>query len=88
MTLNVKQKRISPDSTPSVSKSFINQSMSSSTDKSEEEDVFGEDMNGDVVPKRFEVISRYKIISCKYVVHHVYMQFCICIRGYFDSELF
>ena len=54
MTLNVKKKRINPDSTPSVSKSFINQSMSS-TDKSEEEDVFREDLNGDVVPKRFKV---------------------------------
>ena len=75
MTLNVKQKRISPDSTPSVSKSFINQSMSSSTDKSEEEDVFGEDMNGDVVPKRFEVISRYKMISCKHVVLYLYLSY-------------
>ena len=73
MTLNVKQKRISPDSTPSVSKSFINQSMSSSTDKSEEEDVFGEDMNGDVVPKRIEVISRYKIISSQDVVLYLYL---------------
>merc|ERR1712131_469193 len=50
-TIEALKKRINPDSTPSVSKSFINQSMSSSTDKSEEEDVFGEDLNGDVVPK-------------------------------------
>ena len=64
MTLNVKKKRINPDSTPSVSKSFINQSMSSSTDKSEEEDVFGEDLNGDVVPKRFKV-QRYNNIIIK-----------------------
>ena len=65
MTLNVKKKRINPDSTPSVSKSFINQSMSSSTDKSEEEDVFGEDLNGDVVPKRFEVQHYNNIIMKK-----------------------
>merc|ERR1712131_150346 len=50
-TIEALKKRINPDSTQSISKSFINQSMSSSTDKSEEEDVFGEDLNGDVVPK-------------------------------------
>ena len=50
MTLNVKQKRINPDSTPSISKSFIDKSMSSNTDKSEEEDVFDDD--GEVIPRR------------------------------------
>ena len=59
MTLNVKQKRINPDSTPSISNtSFINKSMSSNTDKSEEEDVFDDD--GEVIPKRLEVIKSLK----------------------------
>ena len=49
MTLNVKQKRVNPDSTPSVSKSFIDKSMSSNTDKSEDEDVF--DDYGEKIPK-------------------------------------
>jgi len=49
-TIEALKKRINPDSTPSIdNKSFINQSMSSSTDKSEEEDVFDDD--GDKIPK-------------------------------------
>ena len=72
MTLNVKKKRINPDSTPSVSKSFINQSMSSSTDKSEEEDVFGEDLNGDAVPKRLKVQQHNKLLIILYYYEKVF----------------
>ena len=63
MTLNVKQKRVNPDSTPSVSKSFIDKSMSSNTDKSEEEDVFDVDDDGEAIPKRSKVINRSKFRS-------------------------
>ena len=57
MKLNVEQKRINPDSTPSISdkKSFIDKSMSSNTDKSEDEDVF--DNDGERIPKRLKVIQ-------------------------------
>jgi len=48
-TIEALKKRINPDSTPSISKSFIDKSMSSNTDKSEEEDVFDDD--GEVIPK-------------------------------------
>ena len=65
MTLNVKQKRVNPDSTPSVSKSFIDKSMSSNTDKSEEEDVFDVDDDGEAIPKRSKVIKRSKFSKVK-----------------------
>ena len=66
MTLNVKQKRVNPDSTPSLSKSFIDKSMSSNTDKSEEEDVFDVDDNGEAIPKRSKVINRSKFSKVKF----------------------
>ena len=65
MTLNVKQKRVNPDSTPSLSKSFIDKSMSSNTDKSEEEDVFDVDDDGEAIPKRSKVINRSKFSKIK-----------------------
>ena len=59
MKLNVEQKRINPDSTPSISKSFIDKSMSSNTDKSEDEDVF--DNDGERIPKRLKVIKSQNV---------------------------